>query len=209
MSSQKYRKFGYIMSEIRKLTEDELNCLEEIQFFKRKKIVTDHISNLFAELNAAVITVNQEYINSLPKEVILSSGKISKGENYNGFPWIVLDAPRVFQKEDVFAFRSMLWWGHEISFTLHLSGRFLKEIKDLPLRLVGLVNKDYFICVNDTPWQYHFKPENYLPLTESSIKENLKNDFLKISFKEPVSSAEEIPVTGIRIYKEVINALYC
>jgi len=63
--------------------------------------------------------------------------------------------------------------------------------------------------VNDTPWQYHFKPENYLPLTESSIKENLKNDFLKISFKEPVSSAEEIPVTGIRIYKEVINALYC
>lgn len=196
------------MSEIRKLTEDELNCLEEIQFFQRKRIVTDHISTLFAELNAAVITVNQEYINFLPEEVILSSGKISKGENYKGFPWIVLDAPRVFQKEDVFAFRSMLWWGHEISFTLHLSGRFLNEMNDLHFRLKSLINKDYFLCVNNTPWHYHFEQDNYLSLTESSLKEHLKNEFLKISFKQPVLCAEEIPATGIRIYKEVMNALY-
>jgi hypothetical protein len=53
--------------------------------------------------------------------------KISKGENYRGLPYVMLDYPRIFGKEDVFAIRTMFWWGHYFSVTLHLKGIY-KEI---------------------------------------------------------------------------------
>src|ERR1700744_546088 len=52
--------------------------------------------------------------------------KISKGENYKGLPWVMLDYPRVFGREEVFAIRTMFWWGHGFSVTLHLKGKFQK-----------------------------------------------------------------------------------
>ena len=52
--------------------------------------------------------------------------KISKGEQYKGLPWVMLDYPRVFGKEDVFAIRTMFWWGHCFSVTLHLKGEYMR-----------------------------------------------------------------------------------
>jgi hypothetical protein len=52
--------------------------------------------------------------------------KISKGDQYKGLPWVMLDYPRVFGKEDVFAIRTMFWWGHCFSVTLHLKGKYLR-----------------------------------------------------------------------------------
>ena len=62
--------------------------------------------------------------NSLPEEVLKSSPKISRGENYKGLPWLVLDYPRYFNKADVFAIRTLFWWGNFFSITLHLSGSY-------------------------------------------------------------------------------------
>src|ERR1700743_3182070 len=50
--------------------------------------------------------------------------KISRGENYRGLPWVMLDYPRVFGREDVLAIRTMFWWGHGFSVTLHLKGKY-------------------------------------------------------------------------------------
>jgi hypothetical protein len=53
--------------------------------------------------------------------------RISKGEQYKGLPWVMLDYPRVFGKEDVLAIRTMFWWGHCFSITLHLKGKYLRS----------------------------------------------------------------------------------
>ena len=58
----------------------------------------------------------------LPEAVIQSSPKITRGENYQLLPYVILDYPRCFQKEQVFAIRTMFWWGKGISITLHVSG---------------------------------------------------------------------------------------
>ncbi|RYG23967.1 MAG: hypothetical protein EOO01_43830, partial [Chitinophagaceae bacterium] len=55
-------------------------------------------------------------------EFFLPSPKIAKGENYKGLPYVMLDYPRHFGKEDIFAFRTMFWWGNFLSFTWHLKG---------------------------------------------------------------------------------------
>lgn len=50
---------------------------------------------------------------ALPEEVILPSPKISKGENYKGLPYLVLDYPRYFNKEHILL--SVVFSGGEIS----------------------------------------------------------------------------------------------
>ena len=70
--------------------------------------------------------------------------KLSKGENLNGLPYRVMDFPRIFKQEDVFAIRTLVWWGKQISVTLHLKGKYLKQFK-LPLisSLATLKSKEY------------------------------------------------------------------
>jgi hypothetical protein len=78
-----------------------------------------------------------------------ASAKISRGENYEGLPWIMLDHPRYFRKEDILAIRSFFWWGNFFSITLHLAGK--PKEKALPLLLEGfekLRSSGIFICVN-------------------------------------------------------------
>src|SRR4051794_24734884 len=53
--------------------------------------------------------------------------KISRGENYRGLPYVILDFPRNFGKEDVFAIRSFFWWGNFFSITLQLEGSFFNQ----------------------------------------------------------------------------------
>ncbi|RYZ28091.1 MAG: hypothetical protein EOO10_10680 [Chitinophagaceae bacterium] len=97
------------------------------------------------------------------------SPKISKGENYLGLPYVILDFPRISKGEDLFFIRSMFWWGNFFSSTLQISGiyktRFHKQLCDAyPL----LVEKRYFIGVNPDPWLHHFGEDNYKPISHFS-----------------------------------------
>src|SRR5437762_7300116 len=47
---------------------------------------------------------------SISAEVLRPSAKISKGENYHGLPYLILDFPRFFEHKDIFAIRTMFWW---------------------------------------------------------------------------------------------------
>jgi hypothetical protein len=88
--------------------------------------------------------------------------KIAKGENYKGLPYVMLDYPRIFGKEDVLAIRTMFWWGHAFSTTLHLKGSY----KDLFLPVIrshwgALVAAGFHAGVSEDEWQHEHVPENY------------------------------------------------
>src|SRR5258706_1001549 len=93
------------------------------------------------------------------------SPKISKGENYKGLPWMVLDYPRAFGREDVLAIRTLFWWGHYFSVTLHLKGRyktlFLPVIQE---RITLLAAAGFHANVSEEEWRHELDPENDLPL---------------------------------------------
>ncbi len=94
--------------------------------------------------------------------VFLLPPKISRGENYLGLPYLVLDYPRQFKSENIFMLRSFFWWGHFFSATLHLSGaikeQYLHQIKN---RYKDLATAGYYIGSNEDQWQHHFKTDNY------------------------------------------------
>ena len=140
-----------------------------------------------------------------PKHVDSRTGKIFRGENYNGLPYLILDYPKYFGKDSVYAFRTMFWWGKYFSCTLHLTP-LPKEIN-----YNNLLRKDIYICVNDNPWQYHYEKDNYIrvdALSEKKLKTILrKNNFIKLSRKIDLKSYKKLPMFAKETFSILSSAL--
>ena len=97
------------------------------------------------------------------------SPKISKGENYLGLPYVILDHPRISKDQNLFFVRSMFWWGHFFSSTLHLSGDYKeKGSPKLQTAYDLLSGNNYFVGINADPWQHHFGEGNYKRIKDLS-----------------------------------------
>ena len=124
----------------------------------------------------------------LPAELRTAAPKISKGENYLSLPYVILDYPKFFYKKDVFAIRTMFWWGNFISCTLHLGGRYKILFQE---NIIKNINKKIldglYLCINENEWQHHFGEDNYksiLAFTNDEIELLIKKQpFIKIALK--------------------------
>jgi len=93
------------------------------------------------------------------------SPKISKGENYQGLPYVILDYPRIAKSDDLLFIRSMFWWGNFFSSTLQISGDYKVQFtKKLYEAYEPLKEHDYYIGINSDPWIHHFGEDNYKPV---------------------------------------------
>jgi len=140
------------------------------------------------------------------------SPKISKGENYKGLPYVMLDYPRLFGKEDVLAIRTMFWWGHAFTTTLHLKGRY----RDLYLPVIRerwdlLAACAFHIGISEDEWMHEHVPENYQPMGtpgEETEKILAGAPFLKLSARCRLEWWREAPaiLTGhFRVLVDVLN----
>ena len=135
--------------------------------------------------------------------------KISRGENYQGLPYLVLDYPRCFNKEDVLAIRTMFWWGKFFSVTLHLGGKYKSAFSDkLITKFFSLQSLGFYCCVNADPWEYHFESDNYVSLQNldlhrfgSIINENT---FTKISAKIPLDKWDQADSMLMEYYRQLL-----
>lgn len=94
--------------------------------------------------------------------VCQSSPKISRGENYLGLPYAILDYPRIAKGQDLYFIRNFFWWGNFYSSTLQLAGTFkTSRLPNLEAAYDTLAAKDYHVGVNTDPWIHHFEPENF------------------------------------------------
>jgi hypothetical protein len=121
-----------------------------------------------------------------------SSPKISKGENYNGLPYVVLDYPRVSKGENLFFIRSMFWWGNFFSSTLQLAGHYKQSnLLNLFSAYETLAASDYFIGINADPWQHHFEASNYRKISAVTQEEYkallLQQPQIKIAARWPLT----------------------
>jgi hypothetical protein len=168
-----YLRSGYNDVQVTKLnlSEDEMQVLTNSSFFLLKRSVTRKITALFGEMEREMkrrfpeFEIQYDGLNH-------SSGKIFRGENYRLFPYILLDYPRQFSTEGVFAFRTMFWWGHEFSYTLHLQGKAFEEYGERIFEgLETLKGTESYYCISKTPWQYNFVNENYREIDKGVSRE--------------------------------------
>ena len=143
-------------SKIRLSTpEMELFCDAEIILTKNS--ILQKTAQLLGEVQNELISAAPGFVRQASP-----SPKISRGENYMGLPYVILDYPRVARGDDLFFIRSMFWWGNFYSSTLQLGGSFKKSYRPrLERAFPSLAAKDYFIGVNQDPWMHHFEETNF------------------------------------------------
>jgi len=102
------------------ISSDDIQFISDKNHIKRKLMLLDTISNRLISLNDQLKDQSRNW--KLAAQYLTTAGKISKGENHNGYPYLVLDYPRNFQQSNIFAFRNLFWWGNFYSSTLHICG---------------------------------------------------------------------------------------
>ena len=149
----------------------------------------------------------------LPAEVIAVSPKISRGENYHGLPWLMLDHPRYFDKENIFAIRTFFWWGHYFSTTIHLAGSYKKNLEEkIIVNYQLLKEQSFYICINNEEWEHHFREDNYRSLNEISVNEFwqfiTEKKFIKLSVKFELDKWNDLPLLSASTHNTILEMLY-
>lgn len=174
------------------LSSSEMELMQNAEILLTKNRVLEKIKALLeqvAEKQTAFIKNN-----TIQNEIFHMPPKISRGENYLGLPYLILDYPRQFSEHHFFFIRTMFWWGNFFSCTLHLtkdSKKYFKEkIKQSYSKL-----KNCFIGINDDPWMHHLEETNYRGIHSLSKKEFEecceKFGHLKIAGKLPLTEWEQ------------------
>lgn len=198
------------MTKIR-LSPEEEELVATVDWILTKNRVIQKINQLLSDVQ----TSQQQWLQTcrtLEKELLTSSPKISKGENYKGLPWLVLDYPRYFNKDDVFAIRTLFWWGNFFSITLHLSGKYKVQYeKKITDSFESLKEAGFSVCINEDQWQHHFEASNYLSLSDMDLlkfqQRIQKGSFVKLAKKIPLQQWNEVEKKLLEIFSQLISTL--
>ena len=193
------------------LSNEEQQLVNNAGFILTKRIIIDKVCGLLA----MVLENQKEAIGReehwLPPEVIKSTPKISKGENYLLLPYVMLDYPRCFNADNIFAVRTMFWWGNFFSITLQLSGTYKEKFQKKIIENLEVEQQIFFICTNETQWQHNFEAANYTPVNLLNRKELqeiiLKKQFVKIAMKFSLQHWNDVPVLLDTSFTELIKIL--
>lgn len=193
------------------LSPEEMALVNNTEWILTKHIIFERVFQMLGELNEVYKKEAELYQNLFRLNFKNINGKISRGENYQSLPYAILDYPSSFEKENIFAVRTMFWWGNFFSITLHLSGEHTEKFTRNSTHLFSILQKNnFFICVNEDEWQHHFDANNYLPATEIDLfqfKKILEKDFFKISKKIALTEWENANKFLLDSFIEIMQLL--
>ena len=173
------------------LSSGELELLCNKEWIITKHVIIEKVYQLFGTLASSMQQQVMHKIDALPKEAGERNPKISRGENYQSLPYVMLDYPRHFTKESTLAIRTFFWWGNFFSINLHLAGT-CKQIA-IPALLANFAfmqQRGYWLCVHANAWQHHFEGDNYKLLEDYTA-----TDFATILYGKPfIKIAKFIPL---------------
>ena len=122
---------------------------------------------------------------------------------------MILDYPRVFSKEGVFAFRTMFLWGKGCFCTFHLSGMYLDFYKKrLVENLPFLQKQGIFFYKNETDeWEHEVEFPNYIALDEVNLEDFEKwlaeNNFIKIASRLDLKEIDKLEDFGLDSFEKI------
>ena len=163
-----------------KLSKEESELVTNAGLILTKNRIITKVYDLFGALSDEYRKMDRLF----PPEVLSVSPKISKGENYLGLPWVMLDYPRAFSTTNVFAVRSFFWWGNCFSITLLLQGKYKLRYQRSLENYLKSQGGHWMVGVAIDPWQHHFEADNYQPYSKGTDITSMP--FLKLAKKIPL-----------------------
>ncbi|MEO5998697.1 MAG: hypothetical protein ABIN89_18180 [Chitinophagaceae bacterium] len=178
------------------LSTDELLLMQNSDWILTKNSVIEKISQ---GLGSLVLNMQRELVAAslIEETIILSSPKISRGEKYQGLPYVMLDYPRLFGREDILAIRTLFWWGNYCSITLHVKGGHQELIS---ARIISdhyqLGQNSFYISFSGNEWNHNMASDDYKTISTISQQELGKilsgTGFLKLTAKVEIGPWDEM-----------------
>ena len=147
----------------------EVKLLNTVDIFLHKPAIMKKAEANLTALKQEIIKTLSQVPHPCPPESDIVKGQIVRGENHKGFPFISLDMPQMFSKNQMFTYRTLFWWGHDLIFSL-----ILKQENQAPLieKLIQLKKhpewKDIQLAIAPTPWEWEKDMKNFIPFFEAS-----------------------------------------
>lgn len=164
------------------LSSFEQELVTDANWILTKNKIIQKVFILFGELSEAYQA--HALLQHLPDEVLKAPPKISKGEFYEGLPYVMLDYPRCFGKDDVFAIRTFFWWGNFFSITLHLKGKYKQQYKaSIEDAIIKNKLNNAWINVSDDEWLHHFQNNNMRMIEPAPAIELGSKNLIKLAYK--------------------------
>jgi hypothetical protein len=164
--------------------ESEFYLLTNKDIYLKIQTLEAKVTDLFGEIAKTLEPKVQNFNVNLPHELRSKNPKISRGNNYNGLPWTILDYPRNFEKTGVFAIRLLCLRGKSFIVTLHLSGNFYRNYKSSIFEKLELFKQHhYLITQGNSEWDHVITSENYseIPSSKNEMDE-IKNKIELIQY---------------------------
>ena len=193
------------------LSDEEQQLVNNPDWILTKRIIIEKVNQFLGALSENQKAVIENEKDWLPLAVVQSTAKISKGENYLQLPYLLLDYPRCFDGENIFAVRTMFWWGNYFSITLQLSGIYKQMFQKKIVEYPDLAKQHFFICINENQWHHHFEADNYIAVKQLANKDLqdiiLKKQFVKLSLNFSLQQWNDIPALLDNSFKKIIEIL--
>ncbi|MBH2004598.1 MAG: hypothetical protein I8H66_07905 [Sphingobacteriia bacterium] len=195
------------------LSPKELELVNNADWILTKNRIIQKVTDLFGEISNTYRSDAGKYTGFAHSEVFNMEPKISKGEQYQSLPYVMLDYPRFFTQQDVMAIRTFFWWGNHCSIQLVLKGRYLAEYGPSVNNYFQLFGKyaaetrDWYIGIGSDPWQHHFEKDNYLPIADWNGQSVTGLPFLKLAKKIPLQEWDDIDQFMTRHFNRLLAML--
>jgi hypothetical protein len=180
-----------------RLSEEEQLLVMNGDWILTKNRVLEQVSTFLATLQEEQSSWIREQAPRLPASVLAIPAKLSKGEQYLGLPYRVMDYPRCFGPVDTFAIRTIFWWGHYFTVNLQLAGQWKEETTPaLIAAFTEMQEGNVWICTGADPWQHQLSEDAYRPSRAMKREEwekiILGQAFIKLSARQELSDWEKL-----------------
>ncbi len=177
--------------------DKESDLMFNRELFPLKRQVNQKLYTLFEQIKTSLKDTVQHKQFIFPSGTDSETGKISQGENFQAYPWVMLDFPKLFSKQDIFAFRTLFWYGHYFSFSLVLGGRSAEYYLPIFIKNKNTIfGRSLYFSTHEDPWQHDITSENSHLLDEIAddhIKKLVQqNGYLKITGRIQSNDTGEI-----------------
>ena len=190
------------------LSTVEMELVNNTEWIFAKQLIIEKVYHLFGQLHDHYKKIILEEKQFLPAQLQKPGGKITKGENYKRLPYLILDYPAMFSKENIFAVRTLFWWGNFFSISLHLSGKNFNGCKNILQTIQFLKENNFSVCVNETQWEHDFGASNFVNINElaqNEIKHLNEKSFFKIAKKIKLNEWNPAGIFLENTFKEIVE----
>lgn len=146
-------------------TSEEIALLRDDRFFRVREQMVERVRRAFERLRERLHLHLAGGTYLMPPSASLRESRYGRGEHLDEMPYAFLDCPSYFDRESFFTFRTLFWWGHEMSFTLLLAGEHLPEYRQRLIRNLGILEAlEVHVSTADTPWDWARGPGHTMRL---------------------------------------------